>query len=301
MSSPDFSVSDDSDDKRGGIRGGLSKRASRGSGKAPNYLESSEDDVANSDSESDEVHIRAPTKKSSQKRVSPNVKNSVVQSLSDDDSDMKDEHVGQAKPPKQNLDGDGAKPSAVAKPASVGNKDISSNTNKEGIDVLIPHSLLNKHQGAGKGECTMLVQVDGDDHQLDFHGQSGAVGRFEADGEGVTLDLKGFQYRGTIRPGPTAMVIALTRDNQFKIEAITDEFVTLDTERTNMMDKFDAVVEGEMDDSYKVKADDNVNHKVKKAKHDEESGDEEKGTKRKNAAKDAKAGPAKKRKIAAKK
>lgn len=97
------------------------------------------------------------------------------------------------------------------------------------------------------------------------------------------------------------MVIALTRDNQFKIEAITDEFVTLDTERTNMMDKFDAVVEGEMDDSYKVKADDNVNHKVKKAKHDEESGDEEKGTKRKNAAKDVKAGPAKKRKIAAKK
>lgn len=96
------------------------------------------------------------------------------------------------------------------------------------------------------------------------------------------------------------MVIALTRDNQFKVEAITDEFVTLDTERTNMMDKFDAVVEGEMDDSYKVKEDDNVNRKDKKAKYDEENSDGKKGAKRNSAAKDAKTG-AKKRKIVAKK
>jgi hypothetical protein len=95
------------------------------------------------------------------------------------------------------------------------------------------------------------------------------------------------------------MVIALTRDNQFKVEAITDEFVTLDTERTNMMDKFDAVVEGEMDDSYKVKEDDNVNRKDKKAKYDEENSDGKKGAKRNSAAKDAKTG-AKKRKIVAK-
>lgn len=96
------------------------------------------------------------------------------------------------------------------------------------------------------------------------------------------------------------MVLALTRDNQFKVEAITDEFVTLDTERTNMMDKFDAVVEGEMDDSYKVKEDDNVNRKDKKAKYDEENSDGKKGAKRNSAAKDAKTG-AKKRKIVAKK
>ena len=74
------------------------------------------------------------------------------------------------------------------------------------------------------------------------------------------------------------MVIALTRDNQFKVEAITDEFVTLDTERTNMMDKFDAIVEGDMDDGYKV-TDDNVNSKKKGNDENEEIG--VKGTKRK--------------------
>lgn len=181
-SSDDDSVldGDDSDDKRGAITGGFVKRASRGSGKTPNYLESS---IANSDSESNEVHIPAHSKKTSQKKFSPKVKKSVLESLSDD-SDMKDEHMGRAKPSTQNLDGNGAKPSAVAKTASDGNRDFATNISNEGIDVLIPHSLLNKHQGAGKGECTMLVQVDGDDHQLDFHGQSGAVGRFEADEEG---------------------------------------------------------------------------------------------------------------------
>lgn len=67
------------------------------------------------------------------------------------------------------------------------------------------------------------------------------------------------------------MVIALTRDNQFKVEAITDEFVTLDTERTNMMDKFDAIVEGDMDDGYKV-MDDNVNSKKKGDDENNETG-----------------------------
>ncbi len=75
----------------------------------------------------------------------------------------------------------------------------------------------------------------------------------------VILDLKGYQYRGTIRPGPTAMVVALTRDDKLKVESITDEFVTLDTNaRTDVMAKLDAVVEGNMDESYMVR-DENVN------------------------------------------
>ena len=76
----------------------------------------------------------------------------------------------------------------------------------------------------------------------------------------VILDLKGYQYRGTIRPGPTAMVVALTRDGKFKVEAITDEFVTLDAStRTDVMAKLDAVVRGDMDSTYRYEGDDNVN------------------------------------------
>ena len=92
------------------------------------------------------------------------------------------------------------------------------------------------------------------------------------------------------------MVIALTRDNQFKVEAITDEFVTLDTERTNMMDKFDAVIEGEMDEGYRV-TDDNVNRNERKAKtQQQEDGKKEGGGKRKGDRKAVSGGAVKKRK-----
>ena len=93
------------------------------------------------------------------------------------------------------------------------------------------------------------------------------------------------------------MVIALTRDNQFKVEAITDEFVTLDTERTNMMDKFDAVIEGEMDEGYRV-TDDNVNRNERKAKTQQEDGKKEGGGKRKGDKKAVSGGAVKKRKVA---
>ena len=94
------------------------------------------------------------------------------------------------------------------------------------------------------------------------------------------------------------MVIALTRDNTFKVEAITDEFVTLDTERTNIMDKFDAIVEGEMDEGYKV-TDDNVNRNEKKNRKqgEVEEGGGDKGTKRKSGKSEQAGGAVKKRKI----
>ena len=76
--------------------------------------------------------------------------------------------------------------------------------NNEGIDVVIPHALLNKHQGPGKNECTMLVQVEATDetsHHLDFHGQSGAIGRFEADDEGGEMRclLRAFSWLHLLR------------------------------------------------------------------------------------------------------
>lgn len=122
-----------------------------------------------------------------------------------------------------------------------------------GIDIVIPSSLLGiGAPGSTARECTVLVQIDPEDAStLDFHGASGAVGRFEADDEGIMMDLKGFQYTGTINPGPTAMVASMTKGGQLKVESITDEFVTL-RKTHDVMAQLDAVVEGDMDRSYAV-------------------------------------------------
>ena len=107
------------------------------------------------------------------------------------------------------------------------------------------------------------------------------------------------------------MVVALNRDGQFKVEAITDEFVTLDTStKTDMMAKLDAVVKGDMDDTYRYR-EVNVNANKKKGKggdDDKEGGDgdnggSKKGKKRVITAKSGGGAPAKKRKtsVAAKK
>lgn len=121
----------------------------------------------------------------------------------------------------------------------------------------------------------------------------------------VILDLKGYQYRGTIRPGPTAMIVALTRDGQFKVESIVDEFVTLDTNtKTNVMAKLDAVVKGDMDESYQVR-EENVNAKNKRGKKAGDNGDgteeeggggSKKGKKKASTAAAAAGNAAKKRK-----
>lgn len=77
------------------------------------------------------------------------------------------------------------------KPSS---KAINSRSNEsivpaenEGVDIVIPHSLLNNSRQSRK-ECNVLVQVEPNDEEasmhLDFIGQSGAIGRFEADENG---------------------------------------------------------------------------------------------------------------------
>ena len=191
----------------------------------------------------------------------------------DDDDDDDDDKVNK----KSSLNNDAVSGAMSAKSS---NKIVKTNED-EGFDIVIPYTLLIKHTGTAKNECTMLVQVNNDDnnqHHLDFHGQSGAIGRFETsattannnvndtnsnnDG-GIILDLQGYQYNGTIHPGPTAMIVALGRDGKFKVEAITDEYVTLNTtSRTDVMAKLNAVVlhqgEGGDDMSY-YDGDDNVN------------------------------------------
>ncbi|KAL9183224.1 hypothetical protein ACHAXT_005011 [Thalassiosira profunda] len=280
-------ASRDSDDRGGAISGGAPPRSRRKSGGAPKYKDSSsssddggsDDEVVVVDSdedEEDEFLSAKPAKKPPPKKKAPPKKKSPPKPKA-------------AAKMEEAIDvDDGDKKPAAASSSAKANASAGPAAENEGIDVVIPHALLNKDKGTGKNECTMLVQVgDNDDtsHHLDFHGQSGAIGRFEADEEGVILDLKGYQYRGTIRPGPTAMVVALNRDGRFKVEAITDEFVTLDADtKTDVMAKLDAVVRGDMDDSYKYR-EENVNARKRGKKGEEaEEGDGGGGKKGKKRA-----------------
>ena len=75
------------------------------------------------------------------------------------------------------------------------------------------------------------------------------------------MDLKGFQYSGTIHPGPTTLIASLNKAGLLKVESITDEFVTL-RKTHDVMAQLEGVVEGDMDKGYQV-ADDNVNNHPK--------------------------------------
>jgi len=142
---------------------------------------------------------------------------------------------------------------------------------------------------AGTDTCHLLIQIDPQDaSQLDLEGSAGAIGRFEASSEGLILDCRGFQYQGKIHPGPTVMVLSHTGDDKLKVDAVTNEFVTL-SKVTNVMAKLNAVmVQGEMDDGYKV-VDDNVNVNKKTAEEKEKQQEVE-------ASKAAAEPPTKKRK-----
>jgi hypothetical protein len=124
------------------------------------------------------------------------------------------------------------------------------------FDVILPST--------GGDTCHVLIQIDPQDaSQLDMEGSAGAIGRFEASTEGLILDCRGYQYKGKIHPGPTVMVLSHIGDDKLKVEAVTNEFVTL-AKVSNVMAKLNAVmVQGEMDDGYKI-IDDNVNVNVAK-------------------------------------
>lgn len=81
----------------------------------------------------------------------------------------------------------------------------------------------------------------------------------------MLLDLKGRQYRGSIFPGPTAMVLSIVQkkgDNvqpQIRIESVTDEFCRL-VKTGEAMDKLQAKVQGDVDhNDYAVGDVDDVN------------------------------------------
>mmetsp|Transcript_3838 Transcript_3838/g.5028 ORF Transcript_3838/g.5028 Transcript_3838/m.5028 type:complete len:209 (+) Transcript_3838:185-811(+) len=143
-------------------------------------------------------------------------------------------------------------------------KILSNDTKSENNDkeLMIPLNLLMTGTPSAGNDCNLLVQVNPDDAStLDFHGASGAVGRFEVNDDVVTMDFKGFQYQGVINPGPTALIATMhpkIGENVIKVESITDEFITLEKVADSML-KLDAVVEmGNMDRSYDIQ-DRNVN------------------------------------------
>mmetsp|Transcript_21131 Transcript_21131/g.29853 ORF Transcript_21131/g.29853 Transcript_21131/m.29853 type:complete len:202 (-) Transcript_21131:33-638(-) len=175
----------------------------------------------------------------------------------------------------------------------------------DSVDVVLPPSLFS----SSGGECSVLVQVEPEDALvLDFEGSQGAIGRFEADGDGVVLDFKGNQYEGKIQPGPTAMVLAFAKQGfgpsdkqtkeRLKVDSITDEFLTL-TKTQDTMAKLDAVVKGKMDDGYSVR-DENVNdssaNEVKNADQNKNNASDKKRDSSANTSNSTK-----KRKVAAKK
>lgn len=132
---------------------------------------------------------------------------------------------------------------------------------KDTLDVVLPPLI-----GTGNsGECSLLIQVEPDDAaRLDYEGVTGAIGRFEAGDHGIVLDLKGRQYQGSLLPGPTAMLVGLTKGGILRVEGITDEFSTL-VETQDVMAQMDAIVTGaKLDEGYKV-VEENVNRPSKAA------------------------------------
>lgn len=98
------------------------------------------------------------------------------------------------------------------------------------------------------------------------------------------MDLKGFQYRGLIQPGPTCIIASMhpmIGENVMKVEALTDEFVTLHKTGDHLA-LLDAIVEkGNLDESFQIK-DTNVNSNAKNqngSSKDDDSMDESKSRK----------------------
>lgn len=112
-------------------------------------------------------------------------------------------------------------------------KEGSANLTREPTPVLIKKDATSKK--------VMLCQVL-NDPKLNFSGDSGAVGRLSVDSQSLKIDLKGRQYEGSIRAGPTVILLNLAppvglgreKDKNgassvvpARAEMITNEFVEL--------------------------------------------------------------------------
>ena len=141
----------------------------------------------------------------------------------------------------------------------------------DSFDVLLPSSILNGGGVSSDNQCTLLVEVSDSKDAIalgEFGGSIGAIGRFESDPKGITLDLKGNQYRGSLLPGPTCLVVGFPQSfgakrkdstteangqpileeedgkeesGKLRVEGILDEYATL-VQIDDHMKKLDAIV-----------------------------------------------------------
>ena len=86
----------------------------------------------------------------------------------------------------------------------------------------------------------LICEVD--DPDFNIQGDSGAVGRISVDATSLSVDVKGRQYRGIIRPGPTIMLLNLappvgiqptgpSYKETARVEVLTNEYCNLEFER----------------------------------------------------------------------
>mmetsp|Transcript_10571 Transcript_10571/g.20909 ORF Transcript_10571/g.20909 Transcript_10571/m.20909 type:complete len:350 (-) Transcript_10571:342-1391(-) len=173
-----------------------------------------------------------------------------------------------------NDDDDNGETTAISATNRKGKKNIELDS----FDVVLPPSIIDGGGCSSENQCTLLVEVSDTKDAIalgEFGGSVGAIGRFESDPNGITLDLKGNQYRGSLLPGPTCMVVGFPSSFGFKkkeltatatgdrhvedispsikvgtlrVEGITDEYATL-VQIADHMKKLDAVVTGNHNDS----------------------------------------------------
>ena len=151
----------------------------------------------------------------------------------------------------------------------------------DSFDVVLPSSILKGGGGSSDNQCTVLVEVSGSKDAIalgEFGGSVGAIGRFESDSKGITLDLKGNQYRGSLLPGPTFLVVGFPQSfgikkressvgangdqvqeedeieeaaGKLRVEGIADEYATL-VQIDDHMKRLDAVVTENRNNDNKV-------------------------------------------------
>ena len=107
-------------------------------------------------------------------------------------------------------------------------------SNLQKIPIAIKNGVWNKP----------ILLCQSDDPHLNFDGDTGAVGRIYVTEENLTFDLKGRQYKGGLRAGPTVMVLNMAppvggQSNNVqsaRVEYITNEYCQLDFEKDLLSD-----------------------------------------------------------------
>lgn len=119
---------------------------------------------------------------------------------------------------------------------TVASETILDTSSMVGTDPIVPISsssvpIIVKKDAWRKN--VLLCQLD--DPKLNLRGDSGAVGRINADKDSLVIDLKGRQYQGLLMSGPTVMLLNLAPPvgqkapvkEVARAEVVTNEFCHL--------------------------------------------------------------------------